>query len=146
MAHCLDGVGQDVANEVRTEIGEYQPGIGPFPPMAPLAESTIDTKVSKNLGKGGDPDTPLYASGAFESDIGHAVDAGALSVEVGTNQNHVIYTEFGTAKQPPRPIFGPAALRILPKIKSRVAAAAVTGLIGISITSHNPNGTEQNIT
>lgn len=126
----LEVVGNEVKHEVEHEIGTYQSAIGPFPATAPLSDVTIERKQREGLGLGGDPDTPLFATGEFSEDIKIAVKPISLSVEVGTDLERVVFTELGTDRQPPRPIFGPAALRAVPKVLPTVAAGGVTGIIG----------------
>ena len=126
----LEHVGNEVKNEVEHEIGTYQGAVGPYPATAPLSDVTIERKMREGLGMGNDPDTPLFATGEFSKDVKTDVQPLALAVEIGTNVDHIVYTELGTDKQPPRPIFGPAALRALPKVMPTIAAAAVTGIVG----------------
>jgi hypothetical protein len=125
----LQHVGDEVKKEVEKEIGEYQSAIGPYPDTAPLSPVTLEIKQRRGLGRGG-PDTPLYATGEFSERIGVEVHKDDLSVEIGTTIDHVVYTELGTSTQPARPVFGPAALRVMPKVEAEVAAAALTGIIG----------------
>jgi hypothetical protein len=129
LAPALNEIGRQVQGEVQREIGNYQGAIGPFPAWAPLAQATLDTKANAGLGRGY-PDTPLYATGAFAQDVSFCVDLGSLSVTIGTNAPEISYTELGTRTMPPRPIFGPSCLRVLPHMLPLVASAAFGGITG----------------
>lgn len=126
----LDMIGAAVKTEVEKEIGEYQGSIGPFPATAPLADATLERKGRDNLGKGGDPNTPLYATGKFHDSIGTAKDINSLSVEIGTDVEYIIEQELGTSRIPPRPVFGPATLRALPPLEPAITASAALGIVG----------------
>lgn len=130
LAPTLHMIGDAVKAEVENEIGEYQSGVGPYPDTAQLADSTLETKRTKNLGKSGDPDTPLWATGAFHDDIQYQPNMGDLSVEIGTNQKEAVFTELGTGMQPPRPVFGPSVLRAVPALLPQISAAAGLGIMG----------------
>ncbi len=45
---ALDDIGADVADRAREKVGTLQPGIGPFPAWAPLAESTGRSEESSS--------------------------------------------------------------------------------------------------
>lgn len=125
----LDLIGSQVKSELETQIGEYQPGIGPFPAMAPLSQTTIEIKSRLGLGKNG-PDSPLWATGAFHDDIGYQINRNDLSVEIGTHKDYILYQELGTGKIPPRPIFGPVTMQVMQKLAPQISAAAAMGITG----------------
>lgn len=126
----LDEIGAAVKAEVQKEIGEYQSAIGQYPATAPLSPVTIEIKTRDGLGKNGNPDTPLWASGEFHDDVRFQSDVGSLSVEIGTDKEYIKFTELGTADMPPRPVFGPAALRVMPQFLPALAAASAMGIAG----------------
>lgn len=126
----LDLIGNSVKAEVEKEIGEYQGAIGPYPATAPLAEATLERKSKAALGKGGLANSPLWATGKFHDSIETAKNVTGLEVEIGTNVDYVINQELGTSKIPPRPVFGPATLRVLPKLLPTIAAAGAAGIKG----------------
>lgn len=134
----LNEVGREVRDEVRAMAGESMPGVGPYPPWAPLKQSTIDRKTQRNLGKGGNPASPLWASGRFASDINYHIEATRWIAVVGTNAKYMENHEFGFVHHvsgksvPPRPIFGPAAEMVLPRYRNRIKLAALTGLSGVA--------------
>jgi hypothetical protein len=128
LSPVLDLMGHTVKAEVQKEIGEYQGPIGPFPATASLAPDTLYLKAERGHGKGGDPDTPLWATGEFHDSIQVAKHVETLSVEVGTDVPYVKYQELGTSTQPPRPVFGPSTLRAIPKILPDISQSAGNAL------------------
>ena len=130
LSPVLDMIGAAVKAEVENEIGEYQSGIGGFPATAPLAASTLERKSKHGLGKHGNPDSPLWATGKFHDSIGTRKSIPTLSVQIGSNEDHVIFHELGTSNEPPRPVFGPATLRVLPRLIPAISAAAAHGIAG----------------
>lgn len=126
----LDEVGKAVKDEVKKEIGTYQPGVGQYPATAPLAQSTLETKAKKGHGKGGNPDTPLWATGDFHDDVNFKSNTATLSVQIGTNKEYIAQHELGNVHHPPRPVFGPATLRVLPHQMPLLAKAAAMGIAG----------------
>jgi hypothetical protein len=152
LSPILDLIGQAVKTEVQKEIGEYQGAISPFPRTAPLAQATLDRKADNNWGKGGNPDTPLWATGDYHNSIGVAKDVNSLSVEIGSNTPYVKYHELGTGEMPQRPIFGPATLRAIPPLLPAISDAAGLGIIGgawkglsAEGITHTPDGPSANI-
>jgi len=137
MNQLLDEVGKAVKDQVQSDIGYYQPAagsLGLFPAWAPLAPSTVEKKARLGQGLNGNPDSPLYATGAFHDDVSYAVDKKRLNVQIGTTLPYVIYTELGTANMPPRPVFGPAALKVVPRFEQRATIFAVAGITGFQST------------
>lgn len=130
LSPVLDLIGNSVKANIEENIGEYQSGIGPFPPTAQLSDVTVDIKLREGLGKDGNADSPLYATGEFHDSIKVHKDIPALSVEIGTDLKRIIYHELGTGRMPPRPTFGPAVLRVLPKLLPRISSAAALGIAG----------------
>jgi len=132
---ALDQIGAAIKHQVEQDIGQYQPGIDQYPAWAPLKPSTLETKARYNWGKGGNPDTPLYATGAFASDIGFSTNKKQLAVTIGSNKDYILYTEFGTRNMAPRPVFGPAALKVLPKFVPLIGKYAAAGISGITVNA-----------
>lgn len=128
--NVLTLVGRATAKQARSMVGTLQPGIGPYPAWERLANATVERKTRYGLGKGGDPETPLYATGRFARAIRFKVDANRGCVHVGTNVEYIMYTELGTAHMPPRPVFSPAALRTVPKFIPTLAESVAASLIG----------------
>lgn len=130
LVNTLDDIGKAVTERAKDKVGHYQSGIGQFPQWAPLAASTIDRKQRAGFSN---PDGPLLASGAFKDSIGYVVDAGNLKVTIGTDKPYIVNTEMGTAKIPPRPVFGPSALEIIPKKLPKIGSYAACGLAGLRV-------------
>lgn len=152
LSPLLGMMGQAVKKEIEKEIGEYQSGIGGYPATAPLADATIEIKTREGLGKGGDPDTPLWATGEFHDSIQIHKDMNELSVEIGSDVDHVVYSELGTSKEPPRPVMGPSALRAVPPLLPEIEAAALMGIqggiwggLGVEGVVNSPMGPTANI-
>lgn len=149
LTQSLKEISIDVQTECVKRIGHYQSTAGQFPAWARLAQATIDSKRRKGQGLNGNPDTPLYATGSFQSDISYRVDKNRLVADIGTTKQYIVFTELGTAKQPPRPVFGPSALEVLPRHVKRIQRHLVLGLRGgglASISFANGAGYTGNIT
>lgn len=141
----LQEIGQLVAAQARAELGFYQPARGAYPTWAPLAPSTLEQKA--RLGQTGrrSADDPLIATGAFLDDIFFQVHLPTASVAIGTTKDYILYTELGTSKMPPRPVFGPAVLASGEAIKRIAVGVAAFGLVGegfsfSELTSMSPIG------
>jgi HK97 gp10 family phage protein len=120
----LDRVAVAVRDKAKDEIGTYQPGIGPFPAWAQLAESTVEDRVAK----GYSPDEPLLRSGEMRDSIGK--DVSGMEATIGSTSDKAVYQELGTDKIPPRPFLGPAVLHNEELIKRILGRAFVAGILG----------------
>lgn len=120
----LERVAKLVENTAKNEIGFYQSAIGPFQDWAPLADSTEEEK--SRLGYA--TNAPLLRTGEMRDSIKHEVDG--LDAIIGSEDDKLVWQEFGTERIPPRPVLGPAAFRNKEKIEKIMGHAAVTGLIG----------------
>jgi HK97 gp10 family phage protein len=121
--HGLKRVAELVEKTAKSEIGHYNDAAGPFPAWAELAPSTESRKAKM----GYPADAPLLATGEMRDSIQHQV--GGLEAEIGSNDDKMVYHEFGTSKMPARPVLGPAAFRNKRKIEQIIGHAAVTGLL-----------------
>lgn len=106
------------------EVGTLQDNIGVFPAWAPLAESTERRKERM----GYPLDAPLLARGDFRDSIEQ--EAVGLQGVTGSDMEIGIFFELGTEKMPPRPVFGPAAVRNERKILRIMHDAVGAALIG----------------
>jgi hypothetical protein len=79
---------------------------------ADLQQSTIERKKRSNWGKGGDPSSPLWATGEYHDSIQFRI-SGHNKVRIFSELDFVQYLEVGTAKMSPRPVFKPAAKLVL---------------------------------
>ena len=115
----------------RAEIGVYhdavgttQGDIGVFPAWAQLADSTERQKEAM----GYPLDSPLLASGEMRDSFSHKVTG--LNAVIGSDDPVAVFHETGTENMPPRPVFGPAAVRNEDKVLRILTEAAAAGLIG----------------
>ena len=122
--HGLELILRRIQNTAKAELGNYQPAVGPFAKWAELAEST----KADRLRQGYSENDPGYRSGAMEESIGRRHSG--MEGEVGSDDDHLVYFEFGTSKQPARPVLGPAAYRNKKFIERVAAGAVVSGFIG----------------
>jgi hypothetical protein len=125
----LERVALKIEQTAKDEIGHYQPAVGPFPAWPELADATKDDRVSKGFTE----NDPLLRTGQRRDDITHQVEG--LEAQIGTPENAAtadiaVWEEFGTSKEPMRPVLGPAAFRSRSVIEKLVGAALVAGLIG----------------
>ena len=119
----LEKVARAVEKTAKSEIGNYQNAVGPFPAWAELADSTESRKIAMGYAV----DAPLLATGEMRDSIEHQVSG--LEAEIGSNNDKMVYHEFGTSRIPARPVLGPAAYRNRKKIEMILGHAAVTGLL-----------------
>ncbi|MBY0548721.1 MAG: hypothetical protein K2W95_15735 [Candidatus Obscuribacterales bacterium] len=140
MTSALDQIGQDVKAQAIANIGHYQNAVGNYPAWAQLAPATLDRKSRYGQGLGGNPDTPLYATGKLQRSIKYVVHRPSLSVHIGSNVKSIVYTEFGTQDMPPRPLFGPAAMQVMPRFLPMLGAYALAGIGGVSIATTRKSG------
>jgi phage gpG-like protein len=66
----------------------------------PLAQSTLDRKGMN---------TPLLETGAMQASIQHNSDD--HEANIGSDDPHMKFSEYGTAKEPPRPVLGLTAIK-----------------------------------
>lgn len=119
----LERCAQAIERTAKAEIGNYQPGIGPFPEWAELADMTKADRVRKGYTE----NDPLERTRALEESISHQTIG--LESAVGSDSDVMVYQEVGTSTIPPRPVLGPAALRNKGLIQKTLGAAAVEGLL-----------------
>jgi len=65
----LEHVARAIEKTAKEEIGTYQPDVGPFPAWAPLADATVEDRISQ----GYSPDEPLLRTGELRESISHEV-------------------------------------------------------------------------
>ncbi len=115
-----------VEKEAKAEIGTYQDEIGPFIAWPELAEATKADRIRKGFTE----DDPGLRTGEMRDSIGTAMSSDGLEAQVGSNDDHMVYFELGTSKQPPRSVLGGAMARKLPEVKEILGTALVAGLVG----------------
>lgn len=125
IAHTgLEKAARLVEKSAKDELGNYQSAIGTFVAWDELADSTKEHRVALGYTE----NDPGLMSGAMRESIGHKVSE--LDALIGSDDDHLVYFEFGTKKQPPRPVLGPAAYKNKDKIQKILGAATVAGIIG----------------
>jgi hypothetical protein len=114
-----------IETEAKRRIGEYQDGIGPFGAWPNLAEATVQDRLSKGF----TPDDPLLRTGDLRASIDSESEGGAAVV--GSPSNIALYQDLGTARIPPRPIFGPAAMATRHEVQEEIALHVLEWLSGV---------------
>lgn len=99
---ALEASGRRLQRAARGYIGDYQGAVGPFPAWAPLAEFTIQDRISQGF----TPDDPLLRTGEMRESIGYTVRGRV--VDVGSNDWVAYWQEFGTPTIPARSFIGRA--------------------------------------
>lgn len=120
----LEAVAVHVEKQAKEEIGHYQQAVGPFPAWQQLADST----KADRLAQGYSENDPGLRSGDMRDSIGHQVHG--PEALIGSNDDHLVYFELGTDKQPPRPVLGPAVEYSHEFIRKTLGGAAVAGILG----------------
>lgn len=113
-----------IEDEAKAEIGFYQGEAGPYPAWAELADSTKAQRVALGYTE----NDPGLRSGAMRDSIQHTI-VSEHEVQIGSNDDHLVYFELGTNKQPPRPVLGLAAFQ-----KGKEAAEAAGGVLIAAMT------------
>lgn len=117
IAHAL---GEAVQERAKEKVGEYQPASHGFDAWAPLAQATMDQRVSKGF----PANNPLLRSGELRDSITMRSEGnGAI---IGSTLDIALYQENGTENIPPRPFLGPAAGEVMdgaPELIARVISA-----------------------
>jgi hypothetical protein len=106
----LGHIGAVVAAAAKEKIGDYQEAAGPFEAWSPLAESTKEDRIRKGFSE----DDPGLRSGAMRDSIEYVVLPG--EVQIGSNDDDLLWFELGTTKQPPRSVLGAAAFEQAPAL------------------------------
>jgi len=124
MHEGLERCAKAIEKTAKNELGYYQDAVGPFQDWAELAESTKADRIAHGFTE----NDPGKRSGKMQGSISHEVDG--LTAYVGSEDQDLVYFEFGTSKQPPRPVLGPAVIHNKDKIIRIIGKTAVSGLVG----------------
>lgn len=114
-----------ITEDAKAQLGHYQNAVGDFPAWAPLAQSTEDQKRRE----GAPADAPLLRHGGMYASFDFTV-ASPEEGAAGSTDPTMVYHEFGTSKMAPRPVWGPAMVRSMPKVQKLLAQAVVEGILG----------------
>ncbi len=128
---ALDRCGKLIEQTAKSEIGHYQPQVGPFQDWAPLADSTEAEKERLGFPL----DAPLLRTGDLRDSIEREISGD--SVVIGSKSDIAAYQEFGTPTIPPRPFMGPAAFHNKENIARIVGEAAIEGLTEGQVIHHS---------
>lgn len=118
LALALADSAKTIEAAAKAEIGHYQAAEGPFQAWPELADSTKTER--RRLGF--TENDPGLRTGAMRDSISHHV--AGLEAVVGSDDQHLVWFELGTEKQPPRSVLGLAAIRHEHQIKQIVGRAA----------------------
>jgi phage gpG-like protein len=121
----LKVVAEKIEKTAKSEIGHYQKSYAKFPAWAHLSESTIAEKESLGYSP---PDNPLLRTGEMRDSISNTVEG--LEATIGSNDQKMVWHEFGTSKMAMRPVLGPAAFRNRNFIVKTIGYAVVSGFYG----------------
>lgn len=102
---ALDAAAAIVQSEAKAELGTYQDAAESLPAWAELANSTKKDR----LRQGYTENDPGLRSGAMRDSIGRTIER--REAHVGSNDEHLVYFELGTSKQPPRPVLAGSLIR-----------------------------------
>jgi DNA-directed RNA polymerase subunit H (RpoH/RPB5) len=106
-----------VENEAKRVIGTYDYG------WPQLAQSTQDDRVAQGFSA----NEPGLRSEAMRDSIEHTVVG--HEAQIGSNDDHLVYFELGTSKQPPRSDLAGAAIAKEKEIVAAIGSAVHTALI-----------------
>jgi len=120
----LEKIAGKIERTAKSEIGSYQPAVGPFDAWPELAESTEEDKAKQGYPAG----APLLRDGDLRDSYEHQTEG--LVALIGSDDDVAVFHEFGTSKMPARPVLGPAAFRNKDVIQKLVGAALVAGIVG----------------
>lgn len=113
----LEAIGAATSEAAKEMIGNYQEDWvdSPYGPHGQLAPMTLDIKRRLGQGMGGNPDTPLYATGEYQKSIEFTI-VSKSQVDIGSNDEKAAWLEYGTSRMVPRPIFKKAFIKVWPLI------------------------------
>ena len=122
--HALEHAAKIVEAEAKREIGHYQNQAGPFTTWPELADRTQNERSKAGFS----PNDPGLRSGQMRDSIEHKV--GDLEAVVGSNDDHLVWFELGTNKQPPRSVLGMAAVHKGAEVAHVIGQGVVKSLVG----------------
>lgn len=114
---ALEGAAKIVEEEAKRVIGTYDYG------WPQLAQSTQDDRVSQGYAA----NQPGLRRGDMRDSIQHRVEG--HESYIGSNDDHLVWFETGTSKQPPRSVLASAALHKEHEIVELIGSKVHTALI-----------------
>ncbi|CBJ38336.1 putative bacteriophage-related protein [Ralstonia solanacearum CMR15] len=124
MHHALDLSAAEIQKTARGMIGDYQPAVGPFPAWEELADSTQAERARLGFSE----NDPGFRTGDMQASIQKIVDGHTAAI--GSNDQHLVWFDQGTTNQPPRPVFGPAAIHSKHRVESLIGRSIFAWLAG----------------
>jgi hypothetical protein len=121
---ALEAAALVIEKHAKKKIGEYQEQIGEFAAWAELADATKSDRIAQGYSE----NEPGLRSGDMRDSITHQIRPG--EAEIGSNDDHLVFFELGTAKQPPRSVLGGAAAEKAEKVAEIVGEAVTLALTG----------------
>ena len=91
--------------------------------------------IADRVKQGFTPNDPGLRSGAMRDSIEYTIAHHGLEAEIGSDDQHLVWFELGTAKQPPRSVLVAAAQHMGPKIEKMAARAVVAVMAGRGLHS-----------
>lgn len=122
--HILDASSREIQQTAQGMIGEYQGAVGQYPAWEELA----DTTQAERARLGYSENDPGYRAGAMQRSVARHVEREEAAV--GSNDQHMVWFDLGTSKQPPRPVFGPAAIHSKPRVMKVIGTTMFAWLAG----------------
>lgn len=118
---ALEEAAEIVETEAKRALGTYDYG------WPQLAQSTQDQRAHQ----GYTPNDPGLRSGAMQASIEHTV--GHDEAHVGSNDDHLVYFELGTRRQPPRSDLAGAAMQKEKEVRELLGRKTMPVLTGSKI-------------
>ncbi|CAJ0698840.1 hypothetical protein [Ralstonia holmesii] len=127
--HALDLGAAEIQKTAQGMIGDYQSAVGPYPAWEELAESTQAERARLGFSE----NDPGYRSGEMQASITRAsilriVDGATTAI--GSPDPHLLWFDQGTPTQPPRPVFGPAAIHSRERVQSLIGRTVFAWVAG----------------
>lgn len=116
--HALEHAARAVETEAKRVIGTYDYG------WPELAESTQEQRVAQ----GYSANEPGLRTGEMRDSIEHTTQGD--EAHVGSNDEHLVFFDLGTSKQPPRPVLAAAAMHKEHEIVDLIGRTMVAHLSG----------------
>lgn len=122
--HILDKSAEEMQKTAQGMIGEYQDAVGPYPAWEELADSTKAERARLGYSE----NDPGYRSGEMQRSVQRHVEADEAAV--GSNDQHLVWFDQGTTKQPPRAVLGAAAIHSKPRVTKIIGTTMFAWLAG----------------
>ena len=98
---------QSVVDDIQGQMGTYQPQVGPFPEWEPLSDETMRRRAKRGINP---ENEPLLERGDLRDS--YRVIRNGDEIALGSDAEYADAQETGTSRIPPRPVVGPAIIRV----------------------------------